>query len=191
MINNIYKIHFVPIYLWRITTLLPILLVLLICTSYLIYYYFTIDQVKRFKFLLSQELGLKSELKLKYAQKKSLAAYTAKTVELDQVKNQVNERFPQTQKLPAVLIQISQLAEDANMVIDSFNVQQKGVVLNDRIMVDTYQLRITADYLGFVDFIYQAAKLSRLVEMVNLHLTRIDDHKINASFDLKIFYSRE
>ncbi len=195
--KNIRQIKITPIYLWRPVILLPLLVFILILVTYLIYNNYTVDQANRLRNLVLEEDKLKSELSLKYGQVKSVPLFINKMKDLRQLESQVSQRFPNSEELSLVLIQINQVAEDTNVNITSFSpknlnkVELVGGNKTGNIMTETYNLNLSANYIDFVNFIFQLSKLARLTEVTNVNMARVDDNKINVNLDIKIFYSRK
>ena len=195
--KNIRQLKITPIYLWRPVILLPLLVFILILVTYLIYNNYTVDQANRLRNLALEEDKLKSELSLKYGQVKSVPLFINKMKDLGQLESQVSQRFPNTEELSLVLIQINQVAEDTNVNITNFSpknlnkVELVGGNKTGNIMTETYNLNLNANYIDFVNFIFQLSKLARLTEVTNVNMARVDDNKINVNLDIKIFYSRK
>ena len=49
-------------------------------------------------------------------------------------------------------------------------------------------INLSANYDDLVRFIFEIARVPRVIKIENLKISRIDDTKINATFVLTIFY---
>lgn len=193
--KKISKFIILPIYLWQLRIFIPVILVLMLLLSALIYNNFTIDQVKRLDVLQSSEVELKANLIRNFGQVKNVPLYQAKMPELIQLESDVGSRFPSSDEISSLLIQINQIAEDSNVNIINFTPKEtkeinlNGAVANKKIMAETFIISANAKYLNFVDFIFRVARLSRVVDVVNIRISRVDNNNVSANFEIKIFFS--
>ena len=194
--KKVTKLDVLPLYLWQLKIFVPILVLVMLLLSALIYNNFTVSQAQKLAELRNLEHELKDNLIKNYGQVKNVPAYQAKFAELTSIESQINSRFPSSDEVSSLLIQINQVAEDSNISITSFTPKEmKEVNLSGssfqqkKIMSETFIIVANAKYLNFADFIYRLAKLSRVIDVQNLHLSRIDDNTINVTFDIKIYFS--
>jgi Tfp pilus assembly protein PilO len=210
--NKLLKLK--PLYQWPLAGLLPLILVLMLALTYLIYNNYTIDQTTRLAELAKVEQQLKDDLSYRYRQLKSIHEYQKKMVELSQLESLVNQQFPSSDDLPNLLIQINQIAEDANIAVNSLvpiTVNSSELKPKSRetgeskasagftagknpqdskpIQAKSFMLSATANYLDFTKYIYELAKLPRVIKIDNLHINRVDDNKVTISLTLTIYYS--
>lgn len=194
--KKINRIEFLPLYLWRIRLLIPGLIVLMFLLSLLIYNNFTINQVNRLLELEHIEQELKDNLVKNYAQVKNVPAYQARFNELRGLESVINAKFPSSNEISSLLIQINQVAEDSNVSIANFtpkDTKEINLTANnsgkDKIMSQEFSIVANARYLNFVDFIFRIARLPRVIAIQNIRLSRMDNNTVNVSFDIKIYFS--
>lgn len=194
--KKVTKIEFLPLYLWQLKLFIPALVIIMLILSVLIYNNFTVSQVQKLTELENLEHELKDNLTKNYGQVKNVPLYQAKFVELKSLESEVNSKFPASDEISSLLVQINQVAEDSNVRITSFtprDMKEVNLTGSDsqkkKIMSETFVIVANAKYLNFIDFIYRIARLSRVVDVQNIHLSRADDSIINVTFDIKIYFS--
>jgi len=193
--KNLGKINIAPLYLWRMQIFIPLIIVFMLLLSMLIYNNFTIEQATHLDLLKQNEMELKANLARNYSQVKNVPVYKAKMPELARLESDINSRFPTSEEISSLLIQINQVAEDSNVSIVSFTPKEtKEVNLNGnnvdkKIMAETFSIVANSRYLNFVDFMFRVAKLSRIVDVQNIHISRVDNNSISANLEIKIFFS--
>ncbi len=190
------KLKLKPFYLWNVATILPIILLVTLLFSYLIYNNYTVEQTDKLNQLIQEELTLKEDLKDKYILVKSIPLYQNKIKELVQLEKVVDLQFPSSDATPDLLIQINQLAEDSNVTISSFvpSVQDsagpKGMLLSSvKMKTKSFNLTATGNYNDFTNFIFLLAQFPRVLKVDDVHLNRIDENKIGITLLITIFYS--
>lgn len=190
------KLKVKPFYLWKLSAILPIIIVITLALSYLIYNNYTVEQTDKLNQLIKDELTLKEDLKDKYILVKNIPLYQAKIKELSQLEQMVNLQFPSSDAIPDLLIQINQLAENSNVTISSFvpktqeNVAPKGTLLSSvKMKTKSFNLTATANYIDFTNFIFLLAQFPRVLKVDDVHLNRISENKIGITLLITIFYS--
>lgn len=190
------RIKITPFYQWEFKSILITCLLISVLLTFLVFYGITSKQTKKLSQLTSEEGTLKSELIKKYQLIKSVPLYEQKLPELINLESNVLQQFPLSDELPNLLIQINQLAENNNIAIGSFapiNPDNKGKANLEnnkdvKISSESFNVNLSASYADFVKFIFEIAKVPRVIQVENLRISRIDDKKINATFTLTIFY---
>lgn len=191
------KLNIRPFYLWKLVVVLPIIVVIALLLSYIIYNNYTVEQADKLNQLVQDELALKDDLKDKYILVKSIPFYQSKIKELSELEQMVNFQFPSSDAIPDLLIQINQLAEDSNVTISSLvpnpqdnSNEPKGMLLNSvKMKTMSFNLTAAANYIDFTNFIFLLAQFPRVLKVDNVHLNRIDANKIGITLLITIFYS--
>lgn len=190
------KVKLTPFYLWRFRSIVAACLIATIGLTYAVYKGFTSKQAKNLSQLISEEGSLKSDLITKYQLIKSVPLYEKKLPELTALESSVLQQFPLSDELPNLLIQINQLAENDHVAIASFSpinpenaakIDASGVK-DVKISSESFNINLSANYDDLVKFIFEIARVPRVIKIENLKISRIDDTKINATFVLTIFY---
>lgn len=190
------KIKLAPFYLWRFRSIVAACLVITVGLTYAVYKGFTSKQATNLNQLISEEGVLKTDLITKYQLIKSVPLYEKKLPELDSLESNVLQQFPFSDELPNLLIQINQLAENDHVSIASFSpinpenaakIDASGVK-DVKISSESFNINLSASYDDLVKFIFEIARVPRVIKIENLKISRIDDTKINATFVLTIFY---
>lgn len=190
------KLEILPLYLWQLKIFIPILLITVLLLTLLIYNNFTINQVQKLAELENMEVGLKETLTKNYAQVKNVPAYKAKLLELRDLESQINSRFPSSDEISALLIQINQVAEDSDVTITNFipkETKEVNLIGNvsgkNKIMSETFTIIANSRYLNFLDFVVRIARLSRVIDFQTITISRMDNDSISTNFDIKIYFS--
>lgn len=190
------KFKLVPFYLWRFRSIVAACLIITVGLTYAVYKGFTSKQATNLDQLISEEGVLKTDLITKYQLIKSVPLYEKKLPELDSLESNVLQQFPLSDELPNLLIQINQLAENDHVAIASFSpinpenaakIDASGVK-DVKISSESFNINLSANYDDLVRFIFEIARVPRVIKIENLKISRIDDTKINATFVLTIFY---
>lgn len=190
------KIKLAPFYLWRFRSIVAACLIITVGLTYAVYKGITSKQATNLNQLISEEGVLKTDLITKYQLIKSVPLYEKKLPELDSLESNVLQQFPFSDELPNLLIQINQLAENDHVSIASFSpinpenaakIDASGVK-DVKISSESFNINLSASYDDLVKFIFEIARVPRVIKIENLKISRIDDTKINATFVLTIFY---
>lgn len=191
------KMKMKPIYLWDIKLLLLVALLFTMVISFLIYNNYTVDYHLQLDGLKTEEVRLKQEVVDKYSLTKSISEYTKRTEQLAQIESVVNNRFPDKDELPSVLIQVNEMAEQSNVAISSllpssnervFNESGLQLPQNTKIIAKDFNISSTANFNDFVNFVYAVASYPRVMQIRDVRTNRIDDNKISIDMVLTIFY---
>lgn len=196
MVDKKSKIKLVPFYLWRFRSIVAACLIITVGLTYAVYKGFTSKQATNLDQLISEEGVLKTDLITKYQLIKSVPLYEKKLPELDSLESNVLQQFPLSDELPNLLIQINQLAENDHVAIASFSpINPENAAMIDasgvkdvKISSESFNINLSANYDDLVRFIFEIARVPRVIKIENLKISRIDDTKINATFVLTIFY---
>jgi Tfp pilus assembly protein PilO len=224
---NSFKLNIKPLYLWRLPFLFLGLFLAMLVLSYAIYKSYTYENRDKLIKLKKEELTLKTDLERKYNLYANLAQYKAKESNLLSLEQQIKQILPISDELPNIIIRINQVAQDSNIVINSFTPKNpakeatnagglaavpppakanssasvaiatttKNANANpsdsesDKTSYKLYGLSATGSFADFLIFIYNIAKIPRVMEITNLQLARVTNDKISISCDIKIFYS--
>ncbi len=190
------KTKLAPFYLWRFRSIVAACLIITVGLTYAVYKGFTSKQAKNLNQLISEEGVLKTDLITKYQLIKSVPLYEKKLPELDSLESNVLQQFPLSDELPNLLIQINQLAENDHVTIASFSpinpeneakIDASGIK-DVKISSESFNINLSANYDDLVRFIFEIARVPRVIKIENLKISRIDDKKVNATFVLTIFY---
>lgn len=185
------KLNIKPIYMWRMLYIVPTLLIIIAVVTYLIYANFTVEQADQLEQLQQNETQLKDELTNKYKMVKSVDLYKDKLTELNKLESSLNAQFPSSDDLPDLLIQINQLAEDANVTIISLlpTSGDDNKSVDVKITSKNFHISANGTYSDFCQLILAMAKFQKVFKISNVNISQAGNNKINISFDITIYYS--